>query len=158
MNQKLIDRIIEVSEWSTAGGVGDTGLGMIAFARELRDMIESAPADSPEPVAGKQHIQRDVLVINATVAINSALALLIGAGYDVSDAIAGVRRMLDEYDAGRGMLDAEPEPAYSQREVLVIQTAVQFAAIDDSTDDFNLCIASARRLLDAFDASREKKP
>jgi len=50
--------------------------------------------------------------------------------------------------------EPEPVPQYSQREMLVIQTAAQFS-VGDSTDDFNLCIASARRMLDAFDASRE---
>ena len=91
MNQKLIDRIVEVSEWP-AEELGGTGRGMIALARELRDMIEAEPA--PEPTRGPAYDQRDILII-------SAATVLIESGRSAGEAFEEARALLDEFDASR---------------------------------------------------------
>ena len=107
MNQKLIDRIIEVSEWSYAALYDQ---GRLAFARELRDMIDEDAEPEPE--------------------FESPLPK------PISETILG--------------------PQYTQRDVLIIEAAALFfSTFADIPENAVQC---ANNLLDAFDASREKKP
>ena len=101
MNQKLIDRIIEVSEWSYAALYDQ---GRLAFARELRDIIDADPEpefESPyarpisETILGPQYTQRDVLIIEAAALFFSTFA-------DIPEnAVQCANNLLDAFDASR---------------------------------------------------------
>ena len=105
MNKKVTDRIGDVSGWSDAE-MGDTGRGMIALARELRDMIDEDAEPEPEfesplpkpiseTILGPQYTQRDVLIIEAAALFFSTFA-------DIPEnAVQCANNLLDAFDASR---------------------------------------------------------